>query len=121
MNTIKQIASTQSRKAFVATLIAAIGSATIAADGGFTTTEWLTIAGVALVAFQATYWTSNAQAVENPVDTPQQRNFPPITTTSGDAGYGLVETAFTRPAVGPAPTQTRPAGVGRTIREAEGR
>lgn len=68
MNTIKTMASTQSNKAFVATLIAAIGSATIAADGGFTITEWLTIAGVALVAFQATYWTTNTQVDPQAVD-----------------------------------------------------
>lgn len=68
MNNLQTMFSTQSRKAYVATLIAAIGAATIAADGGFTVTEWLTIAGVALVAFQGTYWTSNAQDSTQAVD-----------------------------------------------------
>ena len=65
MNNIKTMFTTQSRKAYVAALIAGISAATIAADQGFTTTEWLTIAGAVLVAFQATYWTSNADSAQD--------------------------------------------------------
>lgn len=68
MNTIKTMISTQSNKAFVAALIAGTGAATIAAVDGFTITEWLTIAGAVLVAFQGTYWTTNAQDSTQAVD-----------------------------------------------------
>jgi hypothetical protein len=60
MNNLSKMASTQSLKAFVATLIAMIGTATASAENGFTLTEILTIIGVGIAAFQATYWTTNA-------------------------------------------------------------
>jgi hypothetical protein len=60
MAVISTMASTQSAKAFVAALLAAISSAAVAAPDGFTTAEILTILGAIVLTFQATYWVSNA-------------------------------------------------------------
>ncbi len=77
MNNIKTMFSMQSRKAFVAALIATIAALTIASENGFTLTEIFTSVGAFLAAFQATYWTSNTN-----VD------------ISKEGGYSIVEMAF---------------------------
>lgn len=59
MQNIKTMFSMQSRKATVAALMAALAAATLAATDGINLVEWLTIAGAAVAAWQATYWTSN--------------------------------------------------------------
>jgi hypothetical protein len=46
-------------KAWVAAAVAGLAVAQDAADHGFTLGECLGMAGAALVAFQAVYWTSN--------------------------------------------------------------
>ena len=56
------MASTQASKAYVATLLSAVGAAAVAAENGFTLVEILTILGVAIATFQATYWTTNAKS-----------------------------------------------------------
>lgn len=62
MNQIKLMASAGASKAFVAALIAMISSATLAATESFTVAEILTIIGAGIVAFQATYWTTNTKS-----------------------------------------------------------
>jgi len=78
MKNIKTMLSTQARKAIVAALVAAIGVAIGVASGGIDLTEMLTIAGAFIAAFQATYWTGNADV---PVVTP-----PVVTTTANPDG-----------------------------------
>lgn len=60
--------STKANKAYVASIIAAIGVAIGFADDGINLVEALTIAGAALAAFQGTYWTGNAQDSTQAVD-----------------------------------------------------
>jgi hypothetical protein len=53
--------SAQARKAIVAAAVAGV-AAVVAAGGHYTVVSCLTIAGAVLGAWQATYWTSNADA-----------------------------------------------------------
>lgn len=59
MDDLKKMASMQARKAFVASILAMIGVATLSTSGAFTVIEILTIVGTGLATFQATYWTTN--------------------------------------------------------------
>jgi len=59
MDDIKKMATMQARKAFVASILAMIGVATLSTSGAFTLIEILTIVGTGLATFQATYWTTN--------------------------------------------------------------
>lgn len=59
MGVIQTMFSAKSAKAFVAAVLAAISTATVAAAGGFTVEEMLSIFGAAVLTFQATFWVSN--------------------------------------------------------------
>ena len=73
MNHVKMMVSMQAKKAYVAALLAALTAAKIAAPGGFTTTEILTIVIATVVTFQATYWTTNTKnAPDGDIDVIQQ-------------------------------------------------
>lgn len=72
MEQIKTMASVQSAKAFVASVLAAIGAATVAAPDGFTLVEILVIAGALVGTFQATYWTTNATKYDGELVVVQQ-------------------------------------------------
>ena len=61
MGAVNVMFSAQSAKAFVASILAALASASVAAPEGFTTAEVLTILGAMVVTFQGTYWTTNAK------------------------------------------------------------
>jgi hypothetical protein len=56
---LRTMFSAQARKALVAAAVAGI-AALVAADGHYTLVNVLTIASAVLGAWQATYWTSNA-------------------------------------------------------------
>lgn len=59
----------QALKAYVAAFLAGITALTVAAEsGGISLFEWLTAVGAVLVAFQATYWTTNAKAYNGSID-----------------------------------------------------
>lgn len=54
--------SARAAKAYVGAAVAAIAFATPVVDDGLAASEALGIAGAALVAFQAVFWTSNSKA-----------------------------------------------------------
>jgi 4-amino-4-deoxy-L-arabinose transferase-like glycosyltransferase len=56
---LRTMFSAQARKAIVAAVVAG-AAAVVAAGGHYTLVNVLTIAGAVLSAWQATYWTSNA-------------------------------------------------------------
>jgi 4-amino-4-deoxy-L-arabinose transferase-like glycosyltransferase len=64
MKHLRTMFSAQARKAIVAAVVAGI-AAVVAAGGHYTLVNVLTIAGAVLGAWQATYWTSNADAPPN--------------------------------------------------------
>lgn len=59
--------SARAAKAYVAAVIAGIGSLAPVAGDGIELVELLVAAGVALAGFQATYWVSNAPDPDEPV------------------------------------------------------
>ena len=61
MGVIQTMFSAKSAKAFVAAVLAAISTATVASAGGFTVEEMLSIFGAAVFTFQATFWVSNGK------------------------------------------------------------
>ena len=74
MGVIKVMLSKKSRKAYVASVLAAISAAIVAAPDGFTSVEILTILGAFFVTFQATYWTRNKKSYGGVIDVIQPVN-----------------------------------------------
>jgi hypothetical protein len=74
MGAINSMFSAKAAKAYVASIIAAISTATVAAPDGFTSTEILTILGAFFVTFQATFWTTNAKTYGGIIDVIQPVN-----------------------------------------------
>jgi 4-amino-4-deoxy-L-arabinose transferase-like glycosyltransferase len=74
MTHLRTMLSAQARKALVAAAVAGT-AATVATGGHYTLVNVLTVAGAVLGAWQATYWTTNADA---PGDTPPPASDTPI-------------------------------------------
>lgn len=74
MGAINSMFSIKAAKAYVASIIAAITTATVAAPDGFTSVEILTILGAFFITFQATYWTTNAKTYGGSIDVVQPVN-----------------------------------------------
>jgi hypothetical protein len=67
--------SPKASKAYVAALVSLLSSAKLSAPDGFTTVEILTIAIATIVAFQATYWTTNSKGEpDGDIDVIQQED-----------------------------------------------
>lgn len=62
MSNLRIMASARAAKAYVSSAVAALAFAIPVVDDGLTASDALGIASAALVAFQLTYWTSNAKA-----------------------------------------------------------
>lgn len=62
---LRTMASARAAKAYVAGVIAGIGSLAPVAGDGIDGVELLAAAGVALAAFQGVYWTTNAPAEQD--------------------------------------------------------